>query len=34
MRKYELATVLFISTLVLFSSVVATIYGVYPFRDF
>lgn len=34
MRKHELALVLFISILVLFSNIVATIYGVYPFREF
>jgi len=33
MRKYELATVLFDSALELFSSIVATVYGVYPFGN-
>ena len=34
MRKYELAAVLFISSLVLISSIIATLYGVYPFEEF
>ncbi len=34
MRKYELATVLFVSALARFSSIVATVYGVYPFGEF
>lgn len=34
MRKYELAAVLFISSLVLLSSIIATLYGVYPFEEF
>ena len=34
MRKYELAAALFVSTLVLLSSIVATLYGVYPFEEF
>jgi hypothetical protein len=34
MRKYELATALFISSLVLLSSILATIYGVYPFEEY
>ncbi len=32
MRKYELEMVLLVSALVLFASMVATVYEVYPFR--
>jgi hypothetical protein len=34
MQKNELATVLFVSALVLFTNIVATLYGVYPFGEF
>ena len=34
MRKYELTTVLLVCTVVLISSIVATVYGVYPFEEF
>jgi hypothetical protein len=33
MRKYELATVLFVSALVLLFNIVTTVYGVYPYGE-